>query len=176
MLDQGAARGHAVAPCHCLGREVVVPDDGADLLKAQSIKSVVPAGLSGLCGIALVPGGTFQQVAYLGHLPTIPHGLPGDAALAHHLTGCLLHHRPQPKAVPAIARLLVVQPVPGLLVRKGVLIGVHHRRVLEHPAQQAAGGAGPDMGAGAGPDMGAGASNGSAPYGDDVVDGDYKEV
>ena len=37
-------------------------------------------------------------------------------------------------------------------------------------------GAGPDMGAGAGPDMGAGASNGSAPYGDDVVDGDYKEV
>ena len=30
--------------------------------------------------------------------------------------------------------------------------------------------------AGAGPDMGAGASNGSAPYGDDVVDGDYKEV
>jgi molecular chaperone DnaK len=24
--------------------------------------------------------------------------------------------------------------------------------------------------------MGAGASNGSAPYGDDVVDGDYKEV
>ena len=45
-----------------------------------------------------------------------------------------------------------------------------------YESQQAAGGAGPDMGAGAGPDMGAGASNGSAPYGDDVVDGDYKEV
>ena len=40
-----------------------------------------------------------------------------------------------------------------------------------YESQQAAGGA-----AGAGPDMGAGASNGSAPYGDDVVDGDYKEV
>ena len=45
-----------------------------------------------------------------------------------------------------------------------------------YESQQAAGGAGPDMGAGAGSDMGAGASNGSAPYGDDVVDGDYKEV
>ena len=45
-----------------------------------------------------------------------------------------------------------------------------------YESQQAAGGAGPDMGTGAGPDMGAGASNGSAPYGDDVVDGDYKEV
>ena len=45
-----------------------------------------------------------------------------------------------------------------------------------YESQQAAVGAGPDMGAGAGPDMGAGASNGSAPYGDDVVDGDYKEV
>ena len=47
-----------------------------------------------------------------------------------------------------------------------------------YESQQAAGGAagaGPDMGAGAGPDMG-GAGNGSAPYGDDVVDGDYKEV
>ncbi len=43
--------------------------------------------------------------------------------------------------------------------------------------QQGAGAAGadPDMGAGAGPDMGAGAA-GSNPYGDDVVDGDYKEV
>ncbi len=41
---------------------------------------------------------------------------------------------------------------------------------------QAAGGAGPDMGAGAGPDMGAGAGAGSNPYGDDVVDGDYREV
>ena len=36
---------------------------------------------------------------------------------------------------------------------------------------QAAGAAGPDMGAGAGPDMNAGA----APE-DDVVDGDYREV
>ena len=38
---------------------------------------------------------------------------------------------------------------------------------------QQAGSAGPDMGAGA--DAGAGTDNG-APYGDDVVDGDYKEV
>ena len=38
---------------------------------------------------------------------------------------------------------------------------------------QQAGAAGPDMGAGA--DAGAGTDNG-APYGDDVVDGDYKEV
>ena len=30
--------------------------------------------------------------------------------------------------------------------------------------------------AGAGPDMGAGSASGSAPYGDDVVDGDYKEI
>lgn len=37
---------------------------------------------------------------------------------------------------------------------------------------QAAGGAGPDMGAGAGPDMNAGAQDGA----DDVVDGDYREV
>ena len=46
-----------------------------------------------------------------------------------------------------------------------------------YEANQAAGGAagaGPDMGAGAGPD--AGAQGGSTPYGDDVVDGDYKEV
>ncbi len=42
---------------------------------------------------------------------------------------------------------------------------------------QAAQGAGPDMGAGAGPDMGAGAgTNSSENYGDDVVDGDFKEV
>jgi molecular chaperone DnaK len=43
-----------------------------------------------------------------------------------------------------------------------------------------AGAAGAGTGAGAGPDMGAGAGTGSAdgssPYGDDVVDGDYKEV
>jgi molecular chaperone DnaK len=38
---------------------------------------------------------------------------------------------------------------------------------------QAAGGAGPDMGAGAGPDAG---NAGGNPYGDDVVDGDYREV
>jgi molecular chaperone DnaK len=37
---------------------------------------------------------------------------------------------------------------------------------------QAAGGAGPDMGAGAGQDAG----NAGNPYGDDVVDGDYREV
>ena len=46
-----------------------------------------------------------------------------------------------------------------------------------YEANQAAGGAagaGPDMGAGAGSD--AGAQGGSTPYGDDVVDGDYKEV
>lgn len=45
---------------------------------------------------------------------------------------------------------------------------------LYETQQGAAGAAGadPDMGAGAGPDMGAGAN----PYGDDVVDGDYKEV
>lgn len=46
-----------------------------------------------------------------------------------------------------------------------------------YEAQQAAGagaaGAGPDMGAGAGADAGAAGAN---PYGDDVVDGDYKEV
>ena len=41
-----------------------------------------------------------------------------------------------------------------------------------YEAQQAAG-AGPDMGAGAGADAGAAGAN---PYGDDVVDGDYKEV
>ena len=43
-----------------------------------------------------------------------------------------------------------------------------------------AGGTGTGGAAGAGPDMGAGAgadnAQGSAPYGDDVVDGDYKEV
>jgi molecular chaperone DnaK len=40
------------------------------------------------------------------------------------------------------------------------------------------GAAGAGTGAGAGPDMGAGAgsADGSNPYGDDVVDGDYKEV
>jgi molecular chaperone DnaK len=45
-----------------------------------------------------------------------------------------------------------------------------------YEATQGAGaaGAGPDMGAGAGSD--AGAQGGSTPYGDDVVDGDYKEV
>ncbi len=41
-----------------------------------------------------------------------------------------------------------------------------------YESAQAAGGAGPDMGAGAGPDMGAGAQDGA----DDVVDGDYREV
>ena len=39
---------------------------------------------------------------------------------------------------------------------------------------QGAAGAGPDMGAGAGPQ--AGADTGANAYGDDVVDGDYKEV
>ena len=43
-----------------------------------------------------------------------------------------------------------------------------------HQAAGGAAGAGPDMGAGAGSD--AGAQGGSTPYGDDVVDGDYKEV
>ena len=45
-----------------------------------------------------------------------------------------------------------------------------------YEATQGAGaaGAGSDMGAGAGSD--AGAQGGSTPYGDDVVDGDYKEV
>ena len=42
-----------------------------------------------------------------------------------------------------------------------------------YESAQAAGAAGPDMGAGAGPDMGANASQDSA---DDVVDGDYREV
>ena len=46
-----------------------------------------------------------------------------------------------------------------------------------YEAQQAAGagaaGAGPELGAGAGADAGAAGAN---PYGDDVVDGDYKEV
>ncbi len=41
-----------------------------------------------------------------------------------------------------------------------------------YESAQAAGGAGPDMGAGAGPDMGTGAQDGA----DDVVDGDYREV
>ena len=48
-----------------------------------------------------------------------------------------------------------------------------------YEANQAAGGAagaGPDMGAGAGAGSDAGAQGGSTPYGDDVVDGDYKEV
>ena len=39
---------------------------------------------------------------------------------------------------------------------------------------QAAGAAGPDMGAGAGPDAGAGYQQGGS--NDDVVDADYKEV
>ena len=46
-----------------------------------------------------------------------------------------------------------------------------------YESQQGAAGAGPDMGAGAGPDMNGGSNaGGSNPYGDDVVDGDYKEV
>ena len=49
-------------------------------------------------------------------------------------------------------------------------------KLYESQAGAGAAGAGPDMGAGAGPDMGAGASNNGASYGDDVVDGDYKEV
>ncbi len=49
-------------------------------------------------------------------------------------------------------------------------------KLYESQAGAGAAGAGPDMGAGAGPDMGAGASGNGASYGDDVVDGDYKEV
>ena len=46
-----------------------------------------------------------------------------------------------------------------------------------YESQQGAAGASPDMGAGAGPDMNGGSNaGGSNPYGDDVVDGDYKEV
>ena len=45
-----------------------------------------------------------------------------------------------------------------------------------YEAQQGAAGAGPDMGAGAGPDMNNGSASNGNPYGDDVVDGDYKEV
>lgn len=45
-----------------------------------------------------------------------------------------------------------------------------------YEAQQGAAGADPDMGAGAGPDMNNGSASNGNPYGDDVVDGDYKEV
>ena len=45
-----------------------------------------------------------------------------------------------------------------------------------YEAQQGAAGAGPDMGASAGPDMNNGSASNGNPYGDDVVDGDYKEV
>ncbi len=45
-------------------------------------------------------------------------------------------------------------------------------KLYEQANAAGAAGAGPDMGAGVGPDM----SAGSNPYGDDVVDGDYKEV
>ncbi|MDE6568515.1 MAG: Hsp70 family protein, partial [Lachnospiraceae bacterium] len=43
-----------------------------------------------------------------------------------------------------------------------------------YESAQAAGGAGPDMGAGAGPDMGAGMNSDAG--NDDVVDGEYREV
>ena len=45
-----------------------------------------------------------------------------------------------------------------------------------YEAQQGAAGAGPDMGASVGPDMNNGSASNGNPYGDDVVDGDYKEV
>ena len=43
-------------------------------------------------------------------------------------------------------------------------------------AANAAGGAGPDMGAGAGPDMNMGGGASSSSADDDVVDADFKEV
>ena len=49
-------------------------------------------------------------------------------------------------------------------------------KLYESQQAQGAAGAGPDMGSGVTPDMNAGAGETSAPYGDDVVDGDYKEV
>ena len=49
-------------------------------------------------------------------------------------------------------------------------------KLYESQQAQGAAGAGPDMGAGVAPDMNAGTGETSAPYGDDVVDGDYKEV
>ena len=44
---------------------------------------------------------------------------------------------------------------------------------MKHSRQPVPEQPGPDMGAGAGADAGAAGAN---PYGDDVVDGDYKEV
>ena len=62
------------------------------------------------------------------------------------------------------------------LLRKNLWKSAQKLFAKLYEAQQGAAGAGPDMGAGAGPDMNNGSASNGNPYGDDVVDGDYKEV
>ena len=121
---------HAVALGHPDRGQVVRLDDGADLLGPQHPKGVIPAGLGGLAGVALVPEALFQKIAHLQHGLALTV-LPGDARLAHHLPGGAQHHRPQPKAVPAVALPLAGQPLCHIPVREAVLVGRHHFRVLQ---------------------------------------------
>ena len=134
VLDKGPAQGHAAAQGHPLGGEVAVPDDGKDLRHAQAPEGVLPAGGSGLGGKALMPPVPAEVVADLRHLP-LPPVLEGEAALAHHLPGGLLHHGPQAEAVLCVAVPLPVQPGLDLPVGKGVLVGVHHLLVLQDGPQ-----------------------------------------
>ena len=126
--------GHTVALGHPDRGQVVRLDDGADLLRPQHPKGVVPAGPGGLAGVALVPEALFQQVAHLQHRLALAV-LPGEPRLAHHLPCGAQHHRPQAKAVLAVALLLAGQPVFHVLLGEGVRVGIHDLRVQQHLLQ-----------------------------------------
>ena len=89
VFHHAAPLGHAVAPGHFLGGDVVVADDGEDMGKLQLGKGIVPAGHGGLGGIALVPNIPAEEVSHFGHLLIFPNLLHCDTALPNHRPGLL---------------------------------------------------------------------------------------
>ena len=94
--------GHAVAESHLLRGKVIVPDDGADQWGVQGAEGVVHAGAGGFRGVALMPVGALEEIAYFQHFPAVPL-LEGQTALAYHLSGGLDHHCPEAVAVLPVA-------------------------------------------------------------------------
>ena len=84
MLGEQAARDHAIADGYPLGREILRPDDGTDLIRANVFKGVIPAGAGCFYRIAKMPPTAVQQIPHFVNRSLVC-SLERDPALADHL-------------------------------------------------------------------------------------------
>ena len=134
MLRKAVPALHAVSQRYPLRRYVGIPYDGTDFISTQLLKSVSLTGFGCLCSIALMPVSFIKEIAYLEYLFILPL-LHGKAALTYQLAALLKYDRPCTKAPFPVPCYLAVQPLFGLIIASGTLIGIHGLLILNDSTQ-----------------------------------------